>query len=388
MEARRLPKPRRGRWETAVLLLGLIFSLVFHAAVLLPILIDVSTNDSPERFVELASAIEPPAPEPEAQKPELGIEESMTKTMNWIGYEEYEEHLARLGETDQAEFIMQPSGGGGAPPPTPQTPPSPAAEPTAPPKDPTKQPKQPEEITSAKPSLSEDRPPSEADAQIPQAPRKPDADQIETSTADQTNPDAKDAKEPDERTPQPGAPKAPEQPEKPEDAPKKEPAEEQPPKEEAPPETPKPTPPTNPTPPTPPQPETDPGKSPGEGDGDSGENGNAADRESDATSIVDVPPELWRRGRPLAAQGVELQTRRPQIPTLTQISARFSSPIVEIQFNSRGRPVRARIVVSSGDRRMDEPILDSLYRWRAKGEKLSELKEDETFDVTLRFVLN
>ena len=37
---------------------------------------------------------------------------------------------------------------------------------------------------------------------------------------------------------------------------------------------------------------------------------------------------------------------------------------------------------------MDEPILDSLYRWRAKGEKLSELKGDDTFDVTLRFVLN
>ena len=114
MTARKHPlKPRRGRWETGVLLLGLVFSVIFHAAVLLPILIDVSTNDAPERFVELASAIEPPAPEPEAQKPELGIEESMTKTMNWIGYEEYEEHLARLGETDQAEFIMQPSGGGG-----------------------------------------------------------------------------------------------------------------------------------------------------------------------------------------------------------------------------------------------------------------------------------
>ena len=378
---------QRGRWETGILLLGLLFSVIFHAAILLPILIDVTANDSPERFVELASAIEPPPPEPEAQQPELGIDESMTKTMNWIGYEEYEEHLARLGETDQAEFVMQPSGGGGAPPPTPETPPTP---PTTQPVNPDAvkdQPKAPEEIVSARPSLSEDRPPSDQEAQIPQAPFKPDADRIETTTAEKTNPEAKDGDKPDERTPQPGAPEKPTE-EQPKEEPKKEePTKEEPTKEE-PQEEPKPTPPTPSTPPPPPRPEADPGKGPGQGEGDSGENGNAADRESDATSIVDVPPELWKRGKPLAAKGVELQTKRPVINTLTQITARFGNPVVEIKFNSKGRPVQARIVVSSGDRRLDEPILDSLYRWRAKGEKLSELKGDETFDVKLRFVLN
>ena len=383
-------KPPRGRWETGVLLIGLVFSVVFHAAVLLPILIDVSTNDSPERFVELASAIEPPAPEPEAQQPELGIDQSMNKTMNWIGYEEYEEHLARLGETDQAEFIMQPSGGGGTPPPTPETPPSPPSEQPVTPEAAKNQPEKPEEIVSAKPSLAEDRPPSEQDAQIPQAPLKPDADRIETTTAEKTNPDATEGDKPDERTPQPGAPKKPEKPteDQPSEEPPKDTPEKEEPKKEEPQKEAEPTPPSTPKPPTPATPESDPGKGPGKGEGDSGENGNAADRESDATSIVDVPPDLWKRGRPLAAKGVELQTRRPVINTLTQISARFGSPVVEIQFNSKGKPVRCRILVSSGDRRLDEPILDSLYRWRAKGEKLSELKGDETFDIKLRFVLN
>ena len=368
----------RGRRETLILVFGLVFSIVFHAAVLLPVLIDVANNDSPERFVELASAIEPPAPEPEAQEPELGIEESMAKTMNWIGYEDYEEHLARLGETDQAELIMQPSGGGGAPPPTPPspqtTPPTEAAQPT--PAD------QSEKIDSAKPSLAEPTPPSEQ-AQIPEAALKPDAEQIETKTAEKTNPDATEGDQSDERAPKEGESETKkEKAEEPKtDAPKpEEPAKE--PKEQEPQETP----PTTPKPPDP-KPEADPGKGPGTGEGDSGENGDAADRESDATSIVDVPPDLWKRGRPLAAQGVELQTRRPVINTLTQISARFGNPVVEIRFNSRGRPVEARILVSSGDRRLDEPILDSLYRWRAKGEKLSELKGDETFDVKLRFVL-
>ena len=360
-------------------MVGLVFSIMFHAAILLPILIDVATNSAPERFVELASAIEPPAPEPEAEEPVLGIEESMAKTMNWIGYDEYEEHLARLGETDQAEFIMRPSGGGGAPPPTPVSPPS------TPPTDPTEPnataPEQ--EVVSAKPSLAEPTPPSEQ-AQIPQAPLKADAEQIETQTAEKSNPDATEGDQPDERTPKKGATETEQEPaEKPtEEAPKpKEPTEE--PKEE----TPQETPPTTPTPPTP-KPETDPGKGPGKGaEGDSGESGNAEDRESDATSVVDVPPELWKRGRPLSAQGVELQTKRPFIDTLTQISARFGNPVVEIKFNSKGRPVSAKILVSSGDRRLDEPILDSLYRWRAKGEKLSELKGEDTFDVQLRFVL-
>ena len=36
---------------------------------------------------------------------------------------------------------------------------------------------------------------------------------------------------------------------------------------------------------------------------------------------------------------------------------------------------------------ISEPILDSLYRWRAKGQKLTELKKGETFDVKLRFML-
>ncbi|MAJ47237.1 MAG: hypothetical protein CBC35_08280 [Planctomycetes bacterium TMED75] len=361
-----------------ILVFGLAFSVIFHAAVLLPVLIDVANNDSPERFVELVSAIEPPAPEPEAEEPELGIEESMAKTMNWIGYEEYEEHLARLGETDQAEFIMQPSGGGGAPPPTPPspqvTPPTEAAQPT--PAD------QSEKIESAKPSLAEPTPPTEQ-AQIPEAALKPDAEQIETQTAEKTNPDATEGKKPDERAPKDGESETKEEKtEQPKpDAPKpEEPAKE--PQEQEPQETP----PTNPTPPDP-KPEADPGKGPGTGEGDSGESGDAADKESDATSIVDVPPDLWKRGKPVAAQGVELQTKRPVINTLTQISARFGNPVVEIRFNAKGRPVQARILVSSGDRRLDEPILDSLYRWRAKGEKLAALKGDETFDVKLRFVL-
>ena len=372
----------RGRRETGILVVGLVFSVLLHGLVLLPILIEVANNKSPERFVELASAIEPPPPEPEPESPELGIEDSMAKTMNWIGYEEFEEHLARLGETDQAEFIMQPTGGGGAPPPTPVAPEAVTPPVTTPPEA-TETSPQPREITPAAPSLAERKTPSETDPQIPDAALKPDQDRIEPRTADKTNPEAEEGTDSDDRAPKPGA-------EAEAETPPEEPAESQEEatdaeREEPKEETPE-TPPSTPKPPSP-EPPAAPGKGPGEGPGEGDGNGEGADRESDATSVVDVPPELWKRGRPLAARGVELQTRRPVLSTLTQISARFGSPLVEIRFDAEGRPVKCTILVSSGDRRVDEPILDSLYRWRAKGEKLSELKKGETFDVKLRFML-
>jgi TonB family protein len=69
------------------------------------------------------------------------------------------------------------------------------------------------------------------------------------------------------------------------------------------------------------------------------------------------------------------------------LNARFGNPLVEISFARNGRPTNARIIESSGDTRLDEPILDSLYRWRAKGKKLDDLKGEETFDVKLRILL-
>ncbi len=55
------------------------------------------------------------APEPEP----LGIEQSDAETLTWIGYEEYQEHLARLSEVEQAAMLASPvAGGGGTPPPS------------------------------------------------------------------------------------------------------------------------------------------------------------------------------------------------------------------------------------------------------------------------------
>ena len=347
---------RRGRRDTRILLAGLLFSIVFHLTFLLPLVVDISEEGEQDRLIELASAIEPPPLEAEPEEPVLGIDESMAKTMNWIGYEDYEEHLARLSENDQAAFDTNDSAGGGTPPSTPiNRPDSPAQD------GPTGKPRPaPSTVTAPNPETQKesltprsDRP-EEAATTGKNAPDKdPEAEDETRNPSDGKTENASEAAEQDDAPPP-----------QPEDSPK----------------------PSEPQPPAP-EPKPGPQPGPGSGDGDPGDAPTPADKESDATSVIDVPRELWTRGRPLAAQGVELQTRRPVLDTLTQLSARFGNPLVQINFARNGRPTGARILQSSGDVRLDEPILDSLYRWRAKGKKLQELKDGETFDVTLRILL-
>lgn len=316
---------RRSR-DNRLLLIGLAFSIALHVLLVMPWLSTAASTTENRGIVDLVTAIEPPAPEPE-KEPVLGLQDSMAKTMNWIGYEEYEKHLARLADTDQAAFKMNPSGGGGATPTS-----------SEPPQD--------------QPSKTQPPPDAAAVDQTPASGELPA--RLEPSDSEQQGPPA----------PEPGDG------EEPDPKPKEEPTSD-----------PKPQP--EPTP----EPKPDPGQGPGAGDGDPGDSGDAADRESDPTSIVDVPPEKWRTGKPLAAHGLEMQTRRPQLTPLTLISARFGNPVVEIQFGPNGKPKNALILQSSGDERVDGPILDSLYRWRAKGDRIDELKDDETANIRLRIVL-
>ncbi|HMN96966.1 MAG TPA: hypothetical protein PKC43_10755 [Phycisphaerales bacterium] len=116
--------------------------------------------------------------------------------------------------------------------------------------------------------------------------------------------------------------------------------------------------------------------------------GDDADRESDATSRVDVSPEHWRRGKPLAAHGLEIRTRRPIFPELTRLTAAPRSPVVEIFFDRSGAPRRAGIVRTSGDSRVDGPIVDALYRWRASGAPIARLGEGETIRIEMLILLS
>ena len=112
-----------------------------------------------------------------------------------------------------------------------------------------------------------------------------------------------------------------------------------------------------------------------------------ADKESQPTSVIEVTPDQWQIGKPLAAQGLEIKTRRPVFTVLTLMTAAPGNPLCEIKFDRSGVAKSASIVRGSGDQRVDDAILASLYRWRAEGSKLQALKGIDTVAVRIRMIL-
>ena len=103
------------------LVLCIVASLVIHGFLLVPRLSEMlsSHDDGVDRTRAASFSVEkemekrvPPPPEEEDDSIKLGIEDGTTKsTMTWIGYNEYQEHLAKLSQVDQAAFRDTDEGG-------------------------------------------------------------------------------------------------------------------------------------------------------------------------------------------------------------------------------------------------------------------------------------
>ncbi len=115
--------------------------------------------------------------------------------------------------------------------------------------------------------------------------------------------------------------------------------------------------------------------------------GVVADRESPATSRIDVPREQLRPDRPIAREGLEIRPREPRFLSIERLTASPRNPEVRLVFGRDGVPVDAVLLVPTGDQRIDQAILSSLYRWRASGERLAALPEDGTLPLDFRIVL-
>ena len=92
---------------------SLAASLAMHGIVISALVGAVAGGASPTAIDRDAPHDDPYEEQPEEQPEELGIEESLAETPTWIGYEEYEEHLARLSEVEQAAMLAAPTAGGG-----------------------------------------------------------------------------------------------------------------------------------------------------------------------------------------------------------------------------------------------------------------------------------
>jgi hypothetical protein len=404
-------------------------SILLHAAMLGPAA--VQTLSAPRENAATEDPAESVAQPPLADELTLGLDQPPNTSVTWIGYDTYQEHLARLSETEQAAFKTEEDAGAAQPPmasepapagepeaadeaaeavaiepPTPtapmQEPPpevQPSEQPTpaeaAPPnplevspQPPSPAPLEPAESDPMEPAISEPPPELEDPSLTPGPPELPpvDADRppvdpvpdaLEAIPVPPSDPNAvaeflnrvleaimasENTQEQLPRDPQPPPASTPGP---------TQPSESEPREAQVPPGS-------TPSPPS---------SSPGAPSQQPPAPGETSDRESDPTSIVNVPPENWKLGKPLAAQGLDIRTRRPRFDELTRITASPRNPVARVTFDHKGVAVKVALLVSSGDHRVDEPVINALYAWKAKGDKIDRLKEKQTVAIEIRIIL-
>ncbi len=117
--------------------------------------------------------------------------------------------------------------------------------------------------------------------------------------------------------------------------------------------------------------------------------GIVTDKEAVASALKAAPVVV--PGRVVAAEGLEISTRRPQWSRTTRATARPRNPVMWITFGRDGRVQRAGFlsdgerVYNTGFQDVDEPLLNAVYRWTARGRALDELPPDQPgAGVTIR----
>ncbi len=108
-----------------------------------------------------------------------------------------------------------------------------------------------------------------------------------------------------------------------------------------------------------------------------------SDLESDPTSIVEVPRENWKTGRPIAAEGITLRPRRPSFTAHQSVTNAPNGLTAMLVIDHRGRPIDVEIISSTGSSSIDRSLVASLYRWRAAGEKIDAVVKGETINITI-----
>ncbi len=118
-----------------------------------------------------------------------------------------------------------------------------------------------------------------------------------------------------------------------------------------------------------------------------------SEREVVATRIkraIEVDP--YKPNAPVAGKGLEIITVRPRYSSAVRMSAIPKNPIVLIYFNREGKVAKAEFLrdrgveYSSGYMGVDEPLLNAIYQWKAKGKQIDEIEGDDLIEVSIKIV--
>jgi len=124
--------------------------------------------------------------------------------------------------------------------------------------------------------------------------------------------------------------------------------------------------------------------------------GELSEKESIATRIkkaLEMDPH--KANAPVVGKGLEIITVRPRYTSAVRLSAIPKNPVVVIWFDARGKVRKAeflrdgRIEYSSGVVGVDEPLLNAIYQWKAKGKQIDELDPadpESLVEVTIKIL--
>lgn len=129
----------------------------------------------------------------------------------------------------------------------------------------------------------------------------------------------------------------------------------------------------------------------------SGQEGELSEREAEAAmrkQAIDL--EFDDLGRPLAGKGLEIKTVRPEWPASVRNTYRPRNAVVVIRFGADGKVRKAEFLRESDGRKgtgasvVDGPLLDAVYRWTARGERIDALDKnnpDAELVIPIRMLL-
>lgn len=108
------------------------------------------------------------------------------------------------------------------------------------------------------------------------------------------------------------------------------------------------------------------------------------EREADPTDFA----HSWRvmPGGVLVGQGLEIQTARPVMSIVGQLTSIPRNAIISVSFDRQGDAVDAQMVRSTGYKDWDAAIIASLYKWKAKGEALEKAQPHLTITLPFKFL--
>jgi len=287
--------------DCLVITIAVCASIGMHALVLPLVSASESLAHSPT-----TKATHLKTPKLENDEIELGIDNSTTSTLTWIGYDEYEEQRARVSEIEQAEMNADAS-----------------VSPTRPQKEAILQ-----ESRLDKEMLDKF---VESLQKLPYLASKNKTEELQSGETDEPRtpvPDVVPAEPSEPAEPiKPSEPAQPDEPVKPSDS--------------------------------------------------------SSDRDSEATSVIQISPEQWKTGKPLAANGIVLRPKRPSFTANQTVSNIAGNLVADLIINKHGKPMNVIIRVSTGSFSIDRAIESSLYRWRASGKNIDALVDDETITITI-----